>query len=101
MVMSFIREHRGEVYFPWNPLEHLLVEGKYYHFDYGLYDRELAGFAVSPEHFRSCTPQTPRLVCFPENANFQYALKYLTGYSQASDVKELPGFFCYRREEVP
>lgn len=101
MVTAFLRDHPGEAYFPWNPLEHLLAEWRYYHFDYGLFDRDIAGFALADEHFRQCVPPDMRLVCFPENANFEYARKYLKEFSRRVERRDLPGFICYEREYGP
>jgi hypothetical protein len=101
IVHTYLREHPGEAYFPWNPLGHLLVDGQYYHFDYGLYDRELAGFPLSEEHVRQHVPPAMRRVCFPPDRNFEYVMKYLKEYSRRVEMDELPGFICYERESQP
>src|SRR5438477_1335910 len=36
------------------------------HFDYGILDRELAGFAVSEEHFRRHIPERLKVICFSQ-----------------------------------
>ena len=56
MALSFSREHPRQVYYPWNPLITLLSEGELYHFDYGVFDRELAGFPVTEENYRKHIP---------------------------------------------
>ena len=55
----YLRKHREEVYFPWDPLVHLAVEGKPYHFEYGVFDRDLAGFPVRDDHFLRHIPPGP------------------------------------------
>jgi hypothetical protein len=101
VVHRYLQNHPGEAYFPWNPLGHLLVDGRYYHFDYGLYDRELAGFPLSEEHVRQHVPPGMRRVCFPPDRNFEHVLKYLKEYSRRVEIEELPGFICYERESQP
>lgn len=46
----------GRVYFPWNTLSTLLAEGRLYHFDYGVFDRNLGGAIVTPGHIASALP---------------------------------------------
>jgi hypothetical protein len=99
LVHAYVTAHPGEAYFPWNPLSHLMAEHRLYHFDYGLFDRELAGFPLTAEHVRRYMPANPRLVCFPETANMKYVMKYLSEYSRRVTVPELPGFECFEREE--
>ena len=54
--LRYIERHPGEVYFPWNPLEHLVAEGRLYHFEYGVFDRILAGYPPTADHFRRYIP---------------------------------------------
>ena len=77
-----------------------MAEGQLYHFDYGLYDREIAGFPVSAEHFRANIPPSFRLLCFPNTRNFEYTLKYLPEFNRRVDVPELPGYICYERNST-
>jgi hypothetical protein len=96
--LRYIREHRGEVYLPWNPLEHLAVEGRMYHFEYGVYDRSLARRPISEDHFRQDIPPKTRMVCYPPNTTVgdQVTLKYLKEFSERVKVAELPDWACYR-----
>ena len=57
---DFCRVHPGLVYFPWNPLSTYLAEGKLYHFQYGVWDRHLAGYPLSPEHYAAHLPANAR-----------------------------------------
>ena len=99
--LHYIERHRGEVYFPWNPLEHLIAEGQQYHFEYGVFDRVLAGHPLSDEHFRSHIPPNTRLVCYPPRTTVgsRMTLMYLREFREQIRVDELPGWACYRRPE--
>jgi hypothetical protein len=98
LVHAYLQGHPGEAYFPWNPLGHLLAEGRLHHFDYGLFDRELAGFPPSADHVRAGVPSSARFLCFPPTANMTYVRKYLPEYQRQVGIAELPGFACYERE---
>jgi hypothetical protein len=102
-VLRYIDGHRGEVYFPWNPLEHLVVEGRLYHYEYGVFDRILAGYPPSSEHFLHDIPAHTRLVCYPPEATVgdRVTLKYLTEFRERVHLDELPGWECFRRPEQP
>jgi len=96
---DFIRAHPGKVYFPWNPLEHLVAENKLYHFEYGVFDRDLAGRPISEEHFRRHIPEATELVCYPQGATVgdRISLRYLKDFVPAKPVAELPDWSCYTR----
>jgi hypothetical protein len=66
-VYQYSLNHPGRAYFPWNPLAVLLGEGKLYHFDYSLYDREVRGYPVSPAQMLANIPANPKLVAIPPN----------------------------------
>jgi hypothetical protein len=94
----YIRKHPGEVYFPWHPLAHLAAEGKLYHFEYGVFDRGLAGFPVREDHFFRHIPPRTRLVCYPGTITVagKLTLGYLKDFREV-EVAELPGWECYAR----
>lgn len=54
------RTNPGRVYFASNPLSVLLAEGKLYHFDYGLFDRDLAGRMPTRAEFLAHVPPGAR-----------------------------------------
>ena len=99
--MRYMERHPGDVYFPWNPLEHLAAEGRLYHFEYGVFDRILAGYPPTAEHFRRHIPEHTRLVCYPPGTTVgdQVTLKYLEGFREKVQIDELPKWECYRRPE--
>ncbi len=95
---EYAKKYPGEAYFPNNPLSSLLAEGKLYHFNFGLIDRELAGFPVSREHFWAHIPADIRLVAFPKIYQNQAVMKYLPEFSKRVTIDELPGWIVYMRE---
>lgn len=46
----------------------LLADGRLYHFDWGIVDRRLAGFAPSREHLIDGLPEHLRVVVYPPGA---------------------------------
>ncbi len=59
VIFRTARAHPGEIYLPFKPLVSLMSENARYHFSYGIFDRQLAGRALSQDHFRAHLP--PRL----------------------------------------
>ena len=95
---NYAKRHPGEVYFPWNPLSSLMAEGKAYHFEYGIFDRELGGFKPTPAHMLSGLPEKLRMVAYPPNRAMEYTRhKFLPEYGRRVEVPELPGWYCYER----
>ena len=79
-VYEYEKKHPGEVYFSFFPLPTLMAERRLYHFEYGVFDRELGGARVSATHFFRYVP--------PD-------LKFVQRYPQNSPVLEyLPQFTC-------
>ena len=100
--VSYLRKHPGEAYFPWNPLEHLMVDGKLYHFEYGVYDRDLGGRPLTEEHFRRHVPPGIRLVCYPPARHVvgeRMTLRYMKEFGRPVKVPELPNWTCFGRVE--
>ncbi len=86
-------EHPEQVYFPWQPLSTLLAEGKLYHFEYGVLDRQLAGFQPSNEHFRFFLPSRLRYVMYPEQPPLlQTVLSYFPGFSYQPSIEGFKGW---------
>jgi len=95
-----VRSHPDEVYLPWNVLSSFLAEGKLYHFDYAIIDRDLSGFSVSPEHFRANLPAKMRWVAFPPNSQDQYVMRYLPEFTKRVELQELsPGWTVFTRDD--
>ncbi len=96
---EFARTHPGKAYFPWNPLSTLMAEGQLYHFDYNVYDRQLAGFKPSDAHFRAHIPPEMQYVLFHENAHDQRVLAFLPEFGHEIELAELPDWIVYTRDD--
>ncbi|HEY9647431.1 MAG TPA: hypothetical protein V6C88_13720 [Chroococcidiopsis sp.] len=107
LAYNYDRQHPGEVYFPWNPLSTLLGEGRLYHFEFSVIDRNLAGFTVTPEHFRAHIPSAAQFIAFSSYSQeslgnlgaIQTTLDYLPEFSVKTEIKELPGFLVYAKPQ--
>jgi hypothetical protein len=71
---NYDRAHPGQVYFPWFPLSSLLAEGKLYHFDWGVLDRNMGGAFVTPDHLAHGLP-TARPVVAMNSRQYNYILR--------------------------
>jgi hypothetical protein len=101
-VARYLRDHPGEAYFPCHPLEHLTVDGRQYHFEYGVFDRFLAGFPVPEGQLREYVPPHARYVCYPDGSVAGYAMcRLLPEFRRPVEVGELPGSPCFERAPPP
>ena len=96
---AFAKTHPGQVYYPWHPLATLMAEGELYHFSYGVFDRELAGYPLSEEHFRRHVPPRMRYVAYFEPQE-RYIERYLPEFSHRVVIPELPGWEVFVREDT-
>ncbi len=99
MGYNFMKRHPEEVYLPWNSLTSFLADGRLYHFDYALLDREIGGAPVTMEHFRQNIPSKLRWVAFPPAAQDQFVMKFLPDFSRQITLRELPGWSVYIRPD--
>jgi hypothetical protein len=96
-----LRENPGRLYFPDNPLAHLMAEHRLYHLSYGLIDRKLGGFPVSDRQFRAHLPPAMNTVvfgslCAPADKETQETvLRYLPDW--AFRGKDAFGWTIYTR----
>ncbi|MCP4657179.1 MAG: hypothetical protein GY856_17360 [bacterium] len=91
------RARPGEVYFPWNPLSSLMAEGKVYHFDYSVFDRDISGFRPGPAHFREHLPAQMRYVAVQAQGYSYVLAEFLPEFSERVELEELPGWTVYGR----
>jgi hypothetical protein len=63
---EYLKTGADNVYFPFDPLAHILAQGKFYHAYYGILDRSGAGVEISPEQFRAGVPFRTDAVVFPQ-----------------------------------
>jgi hypothetical protein len=61
-ILEYLRAHPGEVYLPWDPLHTWVAEARRDHFDYGVFDRALAGRPITAAHYRAYLPPHLRWV---------------------------------------
>ena len=61
----YAQKNPGTALFPWMPLSSLLAEGKLYHFDYGIFDRQLAGLPPVAGDFPKGIPSNLAYVFYP------------------------------------
>jgi uncharacterized integral membrane protein len=104
VALAYMKAHPGEAYFPWNPLASLMAEGKVYHFEYGVMDREWAGMPLSTDFFRRHVPQNANIVAFHPNPNDTHTmrvLELLPEFSERTTINELPGWIVYRKPSAP
>ncbi len=88
-IYDYARRHPGETYFPAWPLPVLMAEGRMYHFDYGLFDRELGGAKVQRDHFLRHIPSGMKYLGGPDvNSPVR---RYLPEFSSPASLPELPG----------
>ena len=101
MVVRYLRAHPGEAYFPCNPLEHLAVEGRLPHFEYGIYDRVLAGVPLSSDHLRRHIPPDARRICYTARRSYTYTCfliaRSLPDFNRRRVISELPECVCFER----
>ena len=95
---EYIKRHPGKVYFTSTPLATLAAEGKLYHFDYALHDRETAGRPLTAQQFQSGLPPSFSAVAFPPDCGLssQAFAKMLANFRLVRDP-ELPGWTVYER----
>ena len=97
---EFARANPQEGYFPWNPLSTLMADGKAYHFDYGVFDRELVGAKPTGDHFRAFLPSKLRWIVFRgvQDRMIAKTLDYLPEFSHRITFPQLPGWTAFERE---
>jgi hypothetical protein len=97
-VYKYAKKHPGEAYFPVYPLSTLIAEGKLYHFNHGLFDRDKAGIPITREHFIAYLPAHLQYIIIPKgNANDEYVEKYLPEFNTRIQLDEFPDAAVYVR----
>lgn len=95
LAYRFAKTHPGQIYFPWNTLASVMADGAFYHFDYGVVDRDIGAYPVSSSHFRGYLPRHLTWVAFPPYAQDHYVMKHLPEFSSRANLPELPGWTVY------
>ncbi len=65
---AFAVKHPDEAYFPWHPMVNLMVDNKLYHYSYGVYDREIAGYKINKDLFLENLPSKIKYIVFVKNS---------------------------------
>lgn len=94
------KRYPRQIFFPWQTLSTLLADGDLTHFAYGLYDRELAGFAPSAEHFRAHLPKSLQAIGY-FNSDIIYdemVKKYLPEFTLPMVDDEIPNLVLWTRD---
>jgi hypothetical protein len=96
MAYRYLRDHPREAYFPWNPLPAVYLEGRLYHFEWGIIDRYLANpdwvDADHVDQMLAHMPEDCRLVAMPEVAKTTFSLRFFEGIAKGAPIPQLPGF---------
>ena len=102
--LAFCLAHRGEAFFPWNPLITLISDGHLYHFEWAVRDRAIAGFTPTDEHIRAHLPENLIYVVYPEGqlnspgVVGRELLGRLPEFSKRVELPELPEYAVFMRE---
>lgn len=95
---EFLLDNPGRAYFSWNPIAHIMAEGKVYHGDSGVWDRDISGYKPSDEYFREHIPPDFWYVAYHERYTTHYASLYLPEYSQPVGVNGLDGWRVFKKK---
>lgn len=87
--------HPGRAYFPWSPLSVLLAEHRLYHFDYGVFDRNLGELTVTSEHLVSALPEPFPTIAVPDGRRSYIRERYFPGYQEIDTVPALEGWHLW------
>ena len=101
---AFARAHPDEVHFYGNPLIGLYSDGKLYSNMFGRWDRELAGFAPSPELMLAHSPSRLRYVAVRRNFPwFTRPARFpeYRDFSELVQVRNLPHHIVWERPSKP
>jgi hypothetical protein len=97
---ELLSDRPGEIYFPWNPLAHLMVEDQLYHVEYGVNERRLARIPMTMAQFRAEVPPEMRYLAFQRNRQTEWTRRdYLTEYSIRTEIEGYPDWIIYRPAE--
>lgn len=64
--VAYLKSH-DKCYFPWNPVAHLEAKKQAVHFQYAIYDRDLAGLPITQEHYALGLPPSTAYVVIPNH----------------------------------
>jgi hypothetical protein len=99
---AYLLKHSEEIYFPWNPLSHLLAEKKLYHFDPAILDLYIAGRPILKGHFYKYLPKHMKFIAYHKNNDFNVKIvpELLKNYSVNEKFNELPDWMIYEENDT-
>jgi len=99
LAYEYAKSHPHDAFFPWDPLVGLLADGRYYHFEHGVYDRFLAQKQLTEEEYLKGVPDSFNYIIFPERRPIDPtpSLFYLKEYSKEMGSAKYPGWHIYMR----
>lgn len=95
-VYQYEKVHPGETYFAAFTLPVLMAEGRMYHFEYGVFDRDLGQARVSQEHFMRFVP--PRMKYLQRKKENSPVTSYLPEFSCPATLPEFSAVFSFYSE---
>jgi hypothetical protein len=100
VAFRYASRHPNQAYFPWDPSVSLLTEGKLYHFDIALQDREMAGYPPDEAQVLSGLPRGVRFVAIPPGLRlYSESLKRAFCDYRETKLPELPGWLVYEKPQ--
>ncbi|MFO0960475.1 MAG: hypothetical protein U0800_24085 [Isosphaeraceae bacterium] len=99
-VSRALQGNPGLNYFPCHPLEHLAIDRRPFHQEYGVFDRDLAGIPLDPDHLRSGIPAGARRLVYPMGRTYAgyFMRRALPEFRKEDPDPSLPGAACYVRD---
>jgi hypothetical protein len=96
---EYLRKTEEAVYFPTEPLAHLLADGELYHHAAAIHDREkLAGLAVTRDHIERHIPDRLSVVYWASAWGARYVrVQHFSEFSRKVEVQELKGYECFAK----
>lgn len=94
---DYLVANPGSVYFPWNPLAHLMAESRLVHYADGIITRASAGFPISQAEFEAGVGRTfVYVAAAPTRRNEWVQEHHLSEFSQRVELPGLPGWTVYQ-----
>lgn len=99
MAFAALKAHPNQLYFPWNPLAHLMVDGRLTHQAWGVLDRKAAGETLPADYVRRYLPPSFTTIALSRPPQENAAVwSYLgNNYTHQIHVPGLEGWWCLQQ----